>query len=89
MDQHFYNGFIKRAQDYGLTVVEADRLVKVAYDWPHQGPHNYDSPEDLPHVPGRVLMIPITAAVLLGRYLASRRNKEEVTEKKENIKKTV
>ena len=30
MDQHFYNGFIKRAQDYGLSVVEADRLIKAA-----------------------------------------------------------
>jgi hypothetical protein len=30
MDQHFYNGFIKRAQDYGLSVVEAERLVKQA-----------------------------------------------------------
>jgi hypothetical protein len=30
MNQHFYNGFIKRAQDYGLTVVEASNLYKVA-----------------------------------------------------------
>ena len=30
MDQHFYNGFIKRAQHYGLSAVEADRLVKIA-----------------------------------------------------------
>jgi hypothetical protein len=32
MDQHFYNGFTKRAQDFGLSVVEADRLVKTAMD---------------------------------------------------------
>jgi hypothetical protein len=30
MDQHFYNGFIKRAQDYGLSVIEAARLIKAA-----------------------------------------------------------
>jgi hypothetical protein len=30
MDQHFYNGFIKRAQDYGLTTIEAYNLAKVA-----------------------------------------------------------
>jgi hypothetical protein len=30
MNEHFYNGFIKRAQDYGLTVVEAERLIKAA-----------------------------------------------------------
>jgi hypothetical protein len=30
MDQHFYNGFIKRAQQYGLTAIEAERLIKVA-----------------------------------------------------------
>ena len=30
MNEHFYNGFIKRAQDYGLSAVEADRLVKQA-----------------------------------------------------------
>jgi hypothetical protein len=33
MDQHFYNGFIKRAQDYGLSVVEADNLAKTAGIW--------------------------------------------------------
>jgi hypothetical protein len=30
MNQHFYNGFIKRAQQYGLTAVEADGLIKAA-----------------------------------------------------------
>jgi hypothetical protein len=30
MNQHFYNGFIKRAQDYGLTAIEAERLIKIA-----------------------------------------------------------
>ena len=30
MNEHFYNGFIKRAQQYGLSVVEADRLIKAA-----------------------------------------------------------
>jgi hypothetical protein len=30
MDQHFYNGFIKRAQDYGLSVKEADIYVNRA-----------------------------------------------------------
>lgn len=30
MNEHFYNGFIKRAQAYGLSAVEAERLAKVA-----------------------------------------------------------
>jgi hypothetical protein len=30
MHEHFYNGFIKRAQEYGLSVVEASNLYKVA-----------------------------------------------------------
>jgi hypothetical protein len=30
MNEHFYNGFIKRAQDYGLSAIEADNLAKVA-----------------------------------------------------------
>ena len=30
MNEHFYDGFIKRAQQYGLTVVEAERLIKAA-----------------------------------------------------------
>ena len=33
MNEHFYNGFIKRAQDYGLSAVEADRLAKTAGIW--------------------------------------------------------
>jgi hypothetical protein len=33
MNEHFYNGFIKRAQDYGLTVVESDSLAKTAGIW--------------------------------------------------------
>ena len=36
MNEHFYNGFIKRAQDYGLSVVEAERLIKVAIIAPGQ-----------------------------------------------------
>ena len=35
MDQHFYNGFIKRAQDYGLSVVEATNLLKQANQYFH------------------------------------------------------
>jgi hypothetical protein len=30
MNEHFYNGFIKKAQDYGLSAVEANRLIKQA-----------------------------------------------------------
>jgi hypothetical protein len=30
MNEHFYNGFIKRAQDYGLSAIEAERLIKAA-----------------------------------------------------------
>jgi hypothetical protein len=30
MPEHFYNGFIKRAQNYGLSVIEAARLIKAA-----------------------------------------------------------
>ena len=33
MNEHFYNGFIKRAQEYGLSVVEADSLIKQARDF--------------------------------------------------------
>ena len=35
MDQHFYNGFIKRAQDYGLSAVEATNLLKQANQYFH------------------------------------------------------
>jgi len=96
MNEHFYNGFIKRAQDYGLSVVEADRLVKVANDWSHHGPSehlgahtdsSFNADGELPHGWWRAITTPITAGILLNRYLASRRNKEEVTKKKENVKK--
>jgi hypothetical protein len=30
MNEHFYNGFIKRAQEYGLSAIEADSLIKAA-----------------------------------------------------------
>jgi hypothetical protein len=30
MNEHFYNGFIKRAQQYGLTAIEATNLAKTA-----------------------------------------------------------
>ena len=30
MNEHFYNGFIKRAQDYGFTAIEATNLAKTA-----------------------------------------------------------
>ena len=33
MNEHFYNGFIKRAQDYGLSAVEATNLAKTAGIW--------------------------------------------------------
>jgi len=36
MNENFYNGFIKRAQDYGLSVVEADDLYKTALDPKHR-----------------------------------------------------
>lgn len=40
MNEHFYNGFIKRANQYGLSVVEANNLYKVALDFniPKQQP---------------------------------------------------
>lgn len=32
MNEHFYNGFIKRAQAHGLSIAEAGRLAKLAQD---------------------------------------------------------
>jgi hypothetical protein len=45
MHQHFYNGFIKRAQQYGLTVVEAAKLYKTAGD-PRYGDPKYSHPQE-------------------------------------------
>jgi hypothetical protein len=36
MNEHFYNGFIKRAQDYGLTVVDAIKLAEIVNFTPPQ-----------------------------------------------------
>ena len=43
MDEHFYNGFIKRAQDYGLTVKQAnetlDKIMKAIGFSPDMAKH--------------------------------------------------
>lgn len=47
MNEHFYNGFIKRAQEYGLSAIEANDLYKVAAQPIPQSFNSAPSPEYL------------------------------------------